>query len=74
MKETVAQVLASRKEDVQAKKYVVYGELLGVLTKDKLKWADPKEVKAVFDAAFEAQVGPREVQPAAKEVGFKMHN
>lgn len=63
VQETVSQLLADRKSDVESKRYGIYGELLGALTKDKLKWADAKEVKAVLDAQLEAQIGSRESQP-----------
>jgi len=63
----VDSLLASKKDDLASKKYGIYGELLGSLTKDKLKWADPKEVKAALDAALEKAIGPRDAQPAAKQ-------
>lgn len=64
MKSTVAELLASRKDDLR---WGIYGELLGSLTKDKLKWADAKEVKAVLDGQLEAKLGPRDAQPQAKQ-------
>lgn len=64
--EAITQLLANRKADLQEKKYGIYGELLGALTKDKLKWADAKEVKGLLDATLESTIGPRDAQPAAK--------
>jgi hypothetical protein len=61
----VDSLLASKKDDLASKKYGIYGELLGSLTKDKLKWADPKEVKAALDATLEKAIGPRDAQPLA---------
>lgn len=38
---------------------------MGSLTKDKLKWADAKDVKAALDATLESTIGPRETQTKA---------
>lgn len=59
IKETINTLLSSRSADLSAKKYGIYGELLTVLTKDKLKWAEAKDVKTHLDAALEGLIGPR---------------
>ena len=61
----VTQLLSLRQGELQAKRYALYGELLGSLTKDTVKWADPREVKAALDQALESTIGPRgDAQPS----------
>lgn len=73
IQDVIAQLLTLRKSDLASKKYGIYGELLGSLTKEKLKWADAKEVKAALDQAIESTIGPREAQPASKSSASEVH-
>eukprot|EP01111_Echinosteliopsis_oligospora_P004007 TRINITY_DN1630_c0_g1_i1.p1 TRINITY_DN1630_c0_g1~~TRINITY_DN1630_c0_g1_i1.p1 ORF type:complete len:656 (-),score=224.99 TRINITY_DN1630_c0_g1_i1:209-2176(-) len=66
IKSTVAKLLSSR-SDLSTKKWGVYGELLGSLTRDTLKWADGKEVKSELDRQLEAAVGPKEEEVKKKK-------
>lgn len=60
IKRTIAELIKSRNADLHSKKYGIFGELLGGLTKGALKWADPKDVKNALESALEAEIGPQQ--------------